>query len=200
MNEKTMKGLDQRTEMGRIVMLTNAPYGGMVLTAPQWAGQVVGVLWEDAPGAGTVHARHATRTTGWDAPGCQVEGLDLRSPESNGVILSVDCPAGLYMVTGVDALVPVRLATRGVIMRVRVDADGMIGLPPGPWDQPLELTGGWARGAVGSACHWLLGAATAACRSGVPYDVDGYWGVDQGDYAVVSRCDGLSPIWLGVAR
>lgn len=181
-----------------IVMLTEAPYGGMLLTAPQWAGQVVGVRWEDAPGGQDVYAHYATRTTGGDTPGGQAEGLDLRAPESDGLILSVDgIAAGLYMVAGRNRLVPARLSPRGVIMRVRIDSNGIRRMDKGT--TPFELTGGRLPGIGRDRSHWLMGAATAAGELGSPYRGDNPVDLIPGDYAVVSRRDGLGPVWLEIA-
>lgn len=185
-------------EMGRIVLLTEAPYRGMVMTAPQWAGQLAGVRWEDAPGVKAVYARHATRTTGWDAPGGQVEGLDLRGPASDWLVLSVDgAAAGLYRVAGRNRLVPVRLSPRGVIMRVRIDSHGIRRMAR--VTTSFELTGGRLPGIGRDRSHRLMGAAAAACELGAPYRGDNSVDLIPGDYAVVSRRDGLGPVWLEIA-
>ena len=174
--------------------------GGRVMFVPQWAPQLAPASWEDAPDGKAVRVARAKRGAFWDSPDEIIEGFDLGLVTKDDPHITMDmddAPNGLYRVTGRGTMVPVRLAAHRVVLRVRVDKDGMREVPIG--GEPLELTGRIEPMALGAMSQWLMGAATAAGQSGVPYQRREFRRIEYGDYAVVWRRDGLSPVWLKVA-
>lgn len=185
----------------KIIHVRASRFGGRVLFVPHWAPQLAPASWEDAPGGRAVRVARAKRGTFWDSLDEIIEGFDLSLVTEDDPHITMDmddAPNGLYRVTGRGTMVPVRLAAHRVVMRVRVDKDGMREVPIG--DAPLELTGRIEPMAMGAMSHWLMGAATAAGQSGVPYQRREFRRVEYGDYAVVWRSVGMSPVWLKIAE
>ena len=184
----------------KIIYVRASRFGGRVMFVPQWAPQLAPASWEDAPDGRAVHVARAKRGTFWDSPDEIIEGFDLDLVTNHDAYITMDmddATNGLYRVTGRDTMVPVRLAAHRVVLRVRVDKDGMREVPVG--DAPLELTGRIEPMALGAMSQWLMGAATAAGQSGVPYQRREFRRIEYGDYAVVWRRGGLSPVWLKIA-
>lgn len=187
----------------KIIYVGNDPFGGRSLSVPSWVSELGDAHWEDAPNAQTVYVHHAERTTGWDTPGGPIEGLDLREFHTDDTMdhwvrADIDAPVGLYRVTGRNTMVPVRLSPRGVVMRVRITAEGIQRLDKGT--DAFELTGSWAPGIGRDLSQWLMGAATVAGRMGVPYNDALVLSVPSGGYVVLYHRDSLAPIWLELSE
>lgn len=110
----------------------------------------------------------------------------------------IDAPVGLYRVTGRNTMVPVRLSPRGVVMRVRITAEGIQRLDKGT--DAFELTGSWAPGIGRDLSQWLMGAATVAGRMGRPYNDALVLSLPSGGYVVLYHRDSLAPIWLELSE
>lgn len=190
--------------MTTIIRVGSEPFGGKSMSTPEWAPRLI-AHWEDAPNARTVYVHHAERTTGQDAPGGPIEGFDLRALRTDGTQdywarAGIDAPVGLYRATGRCTMVPVRLSPYGVVMRVRVTAEGIQRVDMDKDGAPFELTGSRITGIGRDHSQWLMGAATVAGSMGGSYNGPLVEYLSTGDYVVLYRLDDLVPVWLEMAR
>lgn len=187
----------------RIIYVGNNPFGGRSLSTPSWVSELGEAHWEDSPNAQSVYVHHAERTTGWDTPGGPIEGFDLRELRTDDTMdhwvrADINAPVGLYRVTGRDTMVPVRLSPRGVVMRVRITAEGIQRLDKGTG--AFELTGSRLPGPGRDLSQWLMGAATVAGRMGRPYNDALVLSLPSGGYVLLYHRDSLALIWLELSE